>query len=108
MSTDLSESEFYKWRCLVALAHADGKIALEEINMIKLQFRKQQFGAAQLKVLNQDLAQPQDFKTLYEHVTEKADREELLQLAHTLFWSDSDFDDAEQRLYEYIEGSLQG
>ena len=92
----------------MALAHADGKLTLEEMNMLKLQFRIHEFSAEVLNQLNQDLAKPQDFKTLYEKVTDKEDRESLLQLAHTLFWSDSDFDEAEQRIYEYIQGSLKG
>ena len=106
MSTELSESELYKWRCLVALAHADGKLTLEEMNMLKLQFRKRKFPPAALNQLNNDLAVAQDFEPLYHKVTERKDREELLNLAHTLFWSDSDFHEAEERLYEYIKGSL--
>lgn len=106
MSNEISESELYMWRCLVALAHADGKLAMEEMNVLKAQFRTQKFPPAVLNQLNNDLAVAQDFEKLFEKVTERKDREELLELAHTLFWSDGDFHEAEERYFEQIKDSL--
>ncbi len=99
----LSPSEFAKWRCLVALIHADGKVDSAEKNALDLQFKRLTLSNEQARQLSYDQSHPQDLKKLYEGVTDKEDREDLVHLAYTLFWSDSDFDDAEREIYQYLK-----
>lgn len=96
---EITESEFYKWRCLVALAHADHVVTPEEKNMIEFQLRQVSLSPDQLDILNSDMEEGKNIKPLYEKVTEMKDRKHLTQLAFTLFWSDSNFDESEKKIY---------
>lgn len=102
----LGSSEFAKWRCLVALVHADGRVDAAERNMLELQFRGLTFSAEQMEQINQDMSDPQDVKGLYSEISDQEDREDLVRLAYTLFWSDSDFDEAEREIYKYLKDNV--
>lgn len=102
----LSPSEFAKWRCLVALIHADGHVDRAEQNVLDLQFKRLTLSSDQAKQLNEDQRDPQDLKELHKQITEKSDREDLVHLAYTLFWSDSDFDESERQAYQYLKDNV--
>lgn len=98
----LNESGFYKWRCLVALAHVDGKVTPEERNMIDLQLRSLFLTKEQHEIILKDYLEPQDVQDLYPYVTLDDDKRHLINLAYTLFWSDSEFHEAEEEIYNRL------
>jgi uncharacterized membrane protein YebE (DUF533 family) len=103
----ISKSEFMMWRCLVALAHLDGVVSKEERNVLSYHFSRRSFSQEQLSILNEDIATPQNFREFYLQIDNENERSELVQLAYTLFWADSDFDASERKVYDYLARSIQ-
>ncbi len=98
----IGEQEFIKWRCLVALAHADGIVQDEEASFIEKHLANVSLSSEQAAILEQDLASPQKLRLLHEGLVDSAQSRHLIQLAFELFWVDLDFHKAEQKLFMYL------
>lgn len=103
MEREITRSEFYKWRCLVAFAHVDRVFVPEERNAIDMRLRGVPFSEEQRETIRDDMAHPKNVMDLYAQVDNPKDRKDLVQLAYTIFWSDGEFADAEKKIYEYIK-----
>jgi uncharacterized membrane protein YebE (DUF533 family) len=79
---DLSDSLFYMWRCVIAIAHADGSIPQQERNYLDTVIGNLEriYGLTpeQDKILDADLREPQNVSSLLPHVTAPEDRASLI------------------------------
>lgn len=106
----LDESLFAMWRCVVAVAHADGILHEKE----KTHFEKL-FGVlgsafnmtpAQITQLAQDLTQPQDIAALLPAVTDAEQRCLLVNFAHVVAHVDGELHPEEEKLLVLLNKSV--
>ncbi len=103
MATSQDNDHFIKWRCLVALAHADGKVTAEEKSILEKQLEKAALTDAEREVLAADLQTPQDAAALFSRISSERERTDLIHRAHLLFWSDGEFPESERKIFELIK-----
>ena len=103
----MSESTFYMLRCVVAVACADNVIKQEELLFLRalLSHFKRHLAVSQGQVeqLKDDLRNHQPIEALLPHVTDKADREQLILFAGLLAQSDGEVHPAEEELLQKIQ-----
>ncbi|MCD8496607.1 MAG: TerB family tellurite resistance protein [Alphaproteobacteria bacterium] len=94
----LSDSRFYMWRAVFAIAHTDGRVSPEEIEFARNYIQNVPFTAEQKDILLNDLHESQDVKDMLAHVDDLVDQADFFQFATMLGWSDSDYNAAEQKV----------
>jgi len=96
----LSTGMFYMWRCLIAVAHADGKLGMEELDRLEKIFDNlQQYFALteqQRHAFADDLHQPQEIDVLFSRVNEPEARDLLFGFAEEMAWADGVLDPGEE------------
>lgn len=98
MAAKISESRFFMWRTLFAVAHADAVVTNEEIIFMNKILDAQSFTEAQREILKYDMEQKQDIRILFSKITDQQDRSEFFNLARPLVWADGDFGSDEQKI----------
>lgn len=92
--SDISDSLFYMWRCVIAIAHADGKIAAQERayleNVMANLDRVYNLSEDQRTALKTDLDRPQKISDLLPRVTLPADRASLIYFGDVLASADGE------------------
>lgn len=99
----MSESRFYMWRAVFAMAHADGVLAPQEHEMLSEFIEKRPFSPPQREVLKQDLEAPQDVEALFENISHEKDREDFFDLARALVWCDGNYAEQERVILERLK-----
>jgi len=102
--TGLSASQFYMWRAIVAMVHADGIVTPQELAFVQENTKDLPFTDAQRQVLISDFQTPRDVFTMFSQVTSPKDRRDFFILARALCWSDGDYDRQEKNIMEVLEG----
>lgn len=92
----VTESQFYMWRTLFAVAHADEVLADEEIRFMMEALEDIPFTAAQKDILKDDISVPQDIEEMFMKISDHKDQAMFFHFARDLVWVDGDFDAAEQ------------
>ncbi len=90
------ESEFYIWRTLFAVAHADNVVTPEEITFMAQILEDVNFSPEQTSILKDDLVNPKDPEAMFHRITDQNDRIKFFDLARDLVWVDGDFGAEEQ------------
>lgn len=98
----ISESRFYMWRALFAVAHADNFLALEEQGLLANHLDEVPFSKEQLATLREDMATPQSIEEMFRRIGAQADRDEFFALARELVWIDGNLDEREKELVERL------
>ena len=101
----LSQSSFYKWRCLIALASVDAKLDPEEIKFFSSELGKlhdEGITEEQMKVLSDDLRNPKQPEVFFVRIDDVYDKIDLVRMAYFLFNSDSVFETRERQVYDYL------
>ncbi|MEZ0223452.1 MAG: TerB family tellurite resistance protein [Alphaproteobacteria bacterium] len=108
----LSDSGFHVWRCIVAVAHADGIVQDAELDHLKKIFagmeRDGLLNADQREVLGQDLVSPQNISTLLKKVTSPADRVQLAYAAALMAQASGDLAPGEEDIIRKISAGTLG
>lgn len=94
----VSESRFYMWRAVFALAHADHIVTAEERKYLNAVLAREPFSAEQKKILEQDIEHAQDIAEMYVRIDDQNDRSQFFYHARLLVWCDGDFDEQEQKI----------
>lgn len=101
----ISDSRFFMWRAIVAMAHADKIIEPEEREMVENYLDKVPFSKKQREVLLADLQKQKDVALMFEMVTDPEDRSAFFQFARMMVWSDGDLDAQEKKILDHLEKS---
>lgn len=96
MSRMVTESEFYMWRTLFAIAHADNVVTKEEIRFMVEVLEDIPFTDQQREVLTNDISDAQDIAEMFKGVTDPGDQARFFKFAHELVWVDGDYGKEEQ------------
>lgn len=105
----LSQSCFYKWRCLIALANVDAKLDPAERQFFSDQLKALQgegISQEQMQTLSDDLKNPKQPEVFFVRVDDPLEKIDLLRMAYFLFMSDDEFEAREQQVYEYLKTEI--
>ncbi len=100
--TTLSESRFYMWRAVFALAHADGHVSDEERRFMEIYLSRLQLTREQRQVLSADITQAQDVASMFARISVEKDSDDFFNFARLLVWCDGDFDEQEKRIMDML------
>lgn len=92
----ITESQFYMWRTLFAIAHADNILADGEIEYMARVLEEISFTPQQTAILKDDITAPKDIEQMFAGITDVQDRILFFDLARELVWADGDFGQEEQ------------
>jgi hypothetical protein len=98
MTQIISDSRFYMWRSLFAIAHADAVVAAEERSLMNRILAEEPFNEEQRDILRRDMEHKEDVRILFSRVSEQQDRSEFFDFARKLVWTDGHFGPEEQKL----------
>ncbi len=96
MAGSVNESEFYMWRTLFAVAHADNVLKDEEISFMAGILDDVQFTDEQTAILKDDIINVKDTAVMFSGITDPVDRVQFFEFARDLVWIDGDFASEEQ------------
>ena len=98
MSQGISDSQFYMWRTLFAVAHADDVVTDEEVRFMAEALEDIPFSDEQQTILNDDVKHAQDIKVMFAGVTDVHDQASFFKFAHELVHIDGDYGAEEQEI----------
>lgn len=101
----LSTSQFYMWRAVFAMAHADDVITDDERDFMYKAIGNHAFSDFQKDILLNDIENKQDIASMFSFITEQEDRSKFFYYARMLCWSDGDFDTQEQEILTRLKRS---
>lgn len=93
---EINQSQFFMWRTLFAIAHADNVLAPGEIEYMARILEEVRFTPEQTATLKDDITTPKDIEEMFAGVTDVQDRIQFFDLARNLVWADGDFGAEEQ------------
>ncbi len=96
----LSQSRFYMWRAVFAMAHVDGKVTDEEIAFAEQYLDRAPFSEEQVKVLRDDLHAPKAVGEMLAQVSDTGDQADFFQFSQMLAWADGDYSAQEKALVD--------
>jgi len=92
----VNDSEFYMWRTLFAVAHADNVVTEEEISFMAKILDDVRFTDEQTEILKDDIVSSKNVTAMFSGVTNPKDRVQFFEFARDLVWVDGDFASEEQ------------
>lgn len=98
MTEKVTNSQFYIWRTLFAVAHADNIVTDEEVKFMAHVMDEIDFSDEQSELLKDDLHNAKNAEAMFVHITEQEDRELFFDLARDLVWVDGNFDEEEKSM----------
>jgi hypothetical protein len=106
----VTESQFYMWRTLFAIAHADDVVTDEEKKFMDEAIRDIPFSVEQKQTLRGDIETAQDIGKMFKSITDKQDQARFFRFAQQLVWVDGDYGPEEQKIMlqlqtEHIKGT---
>lgn len=100
----LSESRFYMWRAVFALAHTDGQVSADEIAFAHSYLENAPFSAEQKRILAEDLTAPQNVAAMLARVEDLSDQADFFQFAHMMAWQDGHYAETERQVMARLQG----
>lgn len=92
----LTESQFYMWRTLFAVAHADDVVTDEELRFMVEAMEDIPFSDDQRAILNDDVKHAQDIEEMFNGITDVHDQARFFQYVRELVHIDGDYGKDEQ------------
>ena len=99
----ISDSAFYMWRTVFALAHIDGVVTDEEKKFMRDTLEEVNFSLEQKEELENDIHTPHDPAILYKKISQPKHKQQFFQYAKTMVWIDGDFADDERQVLERLK-----
>ena len=98
VSTIVTDSQFYMWRAIFALAHADDVVSPEELRFMSEALEDIPFSEEQKAVLKSDTTEEQSVEAMFKKITDPVDQAEFFKFASKLAHIDGDFGKEEQEI----------
>ncbi|MDI1228045.1 MAG: DUF533 domain-containing protein [bacterium] len=95
-------SQFYMWRCVIALAHADGMVQQGERDYLSRVFGNMSLTDEQRRIFHTDMSEPQDIAQLLTHINEPEWRGQLVYFAGLLARADGVLDPQEDHILKKL------
>lgn len=94
--------QFYMWRCVIALAHADGMVQQGERDYLSRVFGNMNLSDEQRRIFHSDMSAPQDIAQLLTHINEPEWRGQLVYFAGLLARADGVLDPQEDHILKKL------
>lgn len=104
--TDVSNSQLHMFRCVIAMAHADGIITPQEHDYLTAFIEKLPFNADQKQILLSDLETKQDAAELVSHIDTPKHRGQVVYFARLLAYKDGHLHPKEDDFLKYLHLSV--
>ncbi len=104
----MTESQFNKWRTLVALSLVDGDACAKEREFVRESVKKRKATEEQMIILESDFQNPQPPCQFFEKISNPKDRGMLFYLARLMFFKDGSFCDLEKMYYDKFKAIHMG
>lgn len=101
--SDISESRFYMWRTIFAMAHADEDVSPREIRFMAEKLEDVSFTQEQSDILKRDIVEPQPIEDMFQKITDPADQALFFSFAREMVWADGDFSPDEQEILSRLQ-----
>lgn len=98
----MTESRFYMWRSVFALAHADGQVTEKERRFMEIYLSRLSLTPEQKEILTGDVESRQDVSLMFSKMTAEKDVEDFFNFARLLVWCDGDFDEQERQIMDML------
>ena len=96
MTSSVNQSQFYMWRTLFAVAHADNVVTKEEVEFMAHILEDIDFSEEQTEILKDDIMNAKNVEEMFKGITAQEDRTRFFDFARDLVWVDGDFGSEEQ------------
>ncbi len=96
MTHGVNDSQFYMWRTLFAVAHADDVVTDEEVRFMAEALEDVPFSEGQRAVLNEDAKHAQDIQAMFAGVADVHDQAVFFKFATELVHIDGEYGAEEQ------------
>lgn len=107
---EFNNSKFYMWRCVTAMAHADGFVDRNEVDHLKgifdKMFAKEALNQEKYDVLINDLAEEQNISSLFAQINDPKYRAQVIHFARLLAYKDGEFSPSEEQLLKRLHIDL--
>lgn len=90
------------WRCVVALAHADGIVKQQEREYLNQTFSNMPLSDAQYQTLVEDMSTPQNINDFFKYIEKPEHRAQMIYFARILAFKDGEFHPNEKMLMEKL------
>lgn len=104
--SDVGTSQFYMFRCVIAMAHADHIVTKEEHDYVMGFIKRLPFTAEQKSILLSDLEEKQDAAGLLSHINDPKYRGQLVYFARLLAYKDGNLHPKEEELLKYFQAAI--
>ena len=104
----VSESRFYMWRAVFAMAHADEVVTAEEQAFMESYLEKVPFSSKQLSILKGDIKDAQDIHEMFSMISESEDLSQFFEFSRALVWCDGDYEEQEREIKERLKAEHVG
>lgn len=94
----VTESQFYMWRTLFAISHADEIVSNDELRMMTEILEDLPFSEEQQTVLKEDIKHQRDPEEMFSKISQVKDQAAFFEFARKMVWVDGDFGEEEQEL----------
>lgn len=94
----VSDSKFYMWRTLFAIAHADDVVTDEELRFMTEAIEDVGFSPVQKEILRKDISTPQDITEMFRKIEDTKDQAAFFKFARSIVWIDGDYGEEEQEI----------
>jgi uncharacterized tellurite resistance protein B-like protein len=109
MGQTFSKSQFYMWRAVIAIAHADGEVQAEErayiARVISNLDRVYGLTPAQKKAFTDDIETPQKIEDMVKEIDEPQYRGMLITLGETMVWADGVVTEDEEAIMKKLHAN---
>lgn len=101
----ITDSRFYMWRAVFAMAHADNIVTPEEEKFMRDALETYPFSDHQKTVLENDMCFEADIWELFLKITDKHDKSDFFKYARLIVWCDGDYDEQEREILSKLKSS---
>lgn len=109
IENQVSTSKFYMFRCLAAIAHADGIVCDEERGYMMALISHVPFSAEQKDILLNDLDHAQKIESLLPYINDPVYRGQVAYFARLMAFKDGHLDPGEKEILDKLEAySIEG
>ncbi|NCT41111.1 MAG: TerB family tellurite resistance protein [Alphaproteobacteria bacterium] len=98
MSGQVTDSQFYMWRTIFALAHADDIVTTEELRFMAEALEDIPFSDEQKETLQRDAKEEQSVEEMFKKITDPVDQAGFFKFASKIAHIDGDYGEEEQEV----------
>lgn len=96
--SEITDSQFYMWRTLFAMAHVDNTVSDEEVRFMAEALEDIPFSDEQESILRDDIKHPKDVGEMFGRISDDKDQAKFFEFAQKMVWVDGDYGKEEQEI----------